>query len=142
MRAHLRLAVAALACFALPLAGADAASPYRPKLEWRTKTMNVDLAAERGACVDREFEVDAAGVATLLWAPPFAGREVLVTVQHRKTGLVILQRTLCDAASLRFDVEGCLLAQGKHFDVHVSQVGRRPCAVSGKLSVQRLMRKD
>ena len=142
MRTAIHSALAALVCFALPLGHAAAASLHRPKLEWRTKTMNVDLAAERHACVDREFEVDAAGCATLLWAPCVSGREVEITVRHRKTGIAVFQRSVCDAASFRFEVEGCLLAQGKHFDVHVRQVGRRPCAVSGKLSVQRLMRKD
>jgi hypothetical protein len=141
MRALIRPALW-LAALALPLAAAEAASPHRPKLEWRTKTMHVELAAERGACVQREFEADAAGAATLLWAPAFQGRELAVVIRHRKTGIVVLERQLCDAASLRFEIDGCLLAQGKHFDVHVRQVGRRPCAVLGKLSVQRLMRKD
>lgn len=139
---NLRLALLAAALMSLPIVSVSAASSHGPKFEWRTRKMNVDLAAERGACLDREFEAEAAGSATLTWAPDYRGREVAVTIIHRKSGQVVFSRTLCDAANFCFNIDSCLINQGKHFDVHIRQLGRRPCAVTGKLLVERLMRKD
>lgn len=142
MRQNLRLALVAAAFSFLPFAAAPAAELHRPKLEWRTRTMSIDLPAERGASTERELQVDAAGRATLSWSPERSQREVEITIVHRPTGKVIFARSFCDAATVGFAVEDCLLQQGKHFDVHVRSLGRRPHAVCGTLSVQRLMRKD